>query len=979
MIRMLLFVLITMVSFSAFGQTLVHTFNLPTSNYWNAAYGLVYHDNSLWISSSSSTDKGVVWGVNPTTGNLLSSFQVNYNGINSSQGLAHDGTNFWYVERKTSRCDLYKVSPTGQVLDSIIISTINGGTSWYLGGAAWDGTGLWVSVYSPDNRAGIYKINTTTKQLVDTIVALQLQPQGVAVKGDTLFYVNDGFQGVDKIYAVSLVTKDTLFTFDTPELPGQRQNPRGLAWDGTYFWLLAEPVGASSGRALFKYDMGGSGSPSISVITGLLDYGNVQIDSSRSSFVQIHNFGNANLIIDSVRSTSNDFVFNVTFPYTIPPGITHQLPITFKPSADKNYVDSVMYFHNDAAVSNSRTRLRGRGIYTSQILGLSSSNVTFGEKRKNSTSYRAVTLSNRGSKPLNVSAITGTSSQYYLENITLPITLDSVGVKDFRVWFKPNQYGLIADTLYFHSNGANGAIVPMVVQGTGATYDSTIGGIMWEAAVPLNPGTSASFKEVDGIIRIKDITGDGVDDIVIMTDNYQVIAYNGNSSGTPDIIWTYFPYNSGYYQKNFKIIEDINNDGYQDVIYGTIGYGHVHAINGKTGEKLWEWGNTQVDGWIEGVDVKRDWNGDGIPDVLVSKSGNESSGQGYFSAMLLNGLNGQLIWRIDQSSQFKLKYAVASTDDGGAIGSRVAGNMQAGELIGFDKVGNIKWVYPTVGAPMSVVEIEDIGGERTTDIIVGTFYGRLSAVSGDNGTELWTKSLGNVIINDTKIISDVDGDGFQDIWTGGIATASYLVSGKTGDIIWQVNTPGNALGKNILGDLTADGFPEVGLTSLDGSLNVYNGKTGSQVYGFRFATGNSNAPDVVAAADDIDKNGTLEFMGGNRGGRLIMFSGGTDIIVGSDLFTIPTEFSLEQNYPNPFNPSTVITYTIPEKGNIRLVVYDLLGRKIKTLVNEEQGRGLYQVEWDGRNEIGNKVTSGVYFYRLESETFLATKKMMMLK
>ena len=61
----------------------------------------------------------------------------------------------------------------------------------------------------------------------------------------------------ENIYAVDLGTKDTLFSWHVPEVPGTRQNPRGLAWDGTYFWLMAEPVGASSGRQLFKYDLGG--------------------------------------------------------------------------------------------------------------------------------------------------------------------------------------------------------------------------------------------------------------------------------------------------------------------------------------------------------------------------------------------------------------------------------------------------------------------------------------------------------------------------------------------------------------------------------------------------------------------------------------------------------------------------------------------------------------------------------------------------
>ena len=72
------------------------------------------------------------------------------------------------------------------------------GGSWYLGGAAWDGTGLWISVYYPNNLAALYKVDVTAKQIVDTIQVFGIQPTGITVKGDTLFYVMDGFEGPGK-------------------------------------------------------------------------------------------------------------------------------------------------------------------------------------------------------------------------------------------------------------------------------------------------------------------------------------------------------------------------------------------------------------------------------------------------------------------------------------------------------------------------------------------------------------------------------------------------------------------------------------------------------------------------------------------------------------------------------------------------------------------------------------------------------------
>ncbi len=97
---------------------------------------------------------------------------------------------------------------------------------------------------------------------------------------------------------------------------------------------------------------------------------------------------------------------------------------------------------------------------------------------------------------------------------------------------------------------------------------------------------------------------------------------------------------------------------------------------------------------------------------------------------------------------------------------------------------------------------------------------------------------------------------------------------------------------------------------------------------------------------------------------------------------IPDGFGLSQNYPNPFNPETNISYTIPQ-GNaptqVTLAIYDLSGKKIHTLVNERQASGSYQIRWDGRNDAGHTVASGLYVYRLQAGEFGESRKMVLLK
>lgn len=94
---------------------------------------------------------------------------------------------------------------------------------------------------------------------------------------------------------------------------------------------------------------------------------------------------------------------------------------------------------------------------------------------------------------------------------------------------------------------------------------------------------------------------------------------------------------------------------------------------------------------------------------------------------------------------------------------------------------------------------------------------------------------------------------------------------------------------------------------------------------------------------------------------------------------LPETFSVAQNYPNPFNPETTIRYQLPFAEDVRLVIYNVLGQKVRTLVNGRLEAGFYQANWDGKNDIGQQVSSGIYIYRFEAGEFVRTRKMIMLK
>ncbi|MFQ5752898.1 MAG: S8 family serine peptidase, partial [bacterium] len=156
--------------------------------------------------------------------------------------------------------------------------------------------------------------------------------------------------------------------------------------------------------------------------------------------------------------------------------------------------------------------------------------------------------------------------------------------------------------------------------------------------------------------------------------------------------------------------------------------------------------------------------------------------------------------------------------------------------------------------------------------------------------------------------------------------------------------------------------------------------------------GPSDVSHVIATGPfAIEPNGTIQM-----GLALLAGTGFQDLQANADaakafwesLFTtdvadepipgIPTEFVLRQNYPNPFNPTTTIRYEIPEVRDVELTIHNLLGQKIRTF-KERQNAGTYSIQWDGKNEAGKQVASGVYLYRITAGEFKQTRKMLLLR
>jgi len=149
---------------------------------------------------------------------------------------------------------------------------------------------------------------------------------------------------------------------------------------------------------------------------------------------------------------------------------------------------------------------------------------------------------------------------------------------------------------------------------------------------------------------------------------------------------------------------------------------------------------------------------------------------------------------------------------------------------------------------------------------------------------------------------------------------------------------------------------------------------GSQSAQVVHMTSGTNWTDDVADGWKYEYEASAVDFSGNEGER-----SGPGGATGADTQQKPTETALYQNVPNPFNPTTAITFTVATAGHVNLTVYDARGAKVRQLVDRGMGPSKERVVWDGRDNNGGRVSTGVYFYRLQTEDRVLTRKMVLLK
>ncbi|MCF7797468.1 MAG: S8 family serine peptidase [Lentisphaeria bacterium] len=510
--------------------------------------------------------------------------------------------------------------------------------------------------------------------------------------------------------------------------------------------------------------------------------------------------------------------------------------------------------------------------------------------------------------------------------------------------------------------------------------DFTIDVTMWQANFPIHMRQATTSGNA-----VVDLNGDGEMDIVFGAEDSLVHAYQQDGSELPG-----FPVLFGSKIEATPAIGDVDNDGDLEVVIGSWDRNLYLIQHDGTSDTL-----LVSSGYLMATPTLVNLDDD--PELEIIQPG-------YNQQLAVINHDGTPLdnFPVILPSAEKMTEGVSVVDldnDGeleiivGTWGSLLhAFKLDGTEVSGFP----VELGDRLVSAP-TVANIDNTGGP---EIVIGSDNDELYAVS-NTGEVLWTFSDPTQNLRMTPGVGDITGDGMLEIFFTSYDRNIYALD-HTGELIagWPVLTGSTISSSPVLADVDNDGLPEVFVGSDDNYLYGLSA-SGEPISGFPIVLqGRVRGTPTVANLDDdgdfeviigsdsllavVDIKtaaGEAGYWATDRGNlmRTGVFGEPFSDLADGHNFSIPSEYELLPNYPNPFNPTTTIRFTVPVAERVELVVRDIRGRRVNTLYSGSVKPGEYAMQWNGLDESGLAVSSGVYVYQLITPAQTISRKMLFMK
>ncbi len=849
--------------------SIVATYNIP-----GKASGLAWDGTNIYFGIYGANGNEV-YKFDPITGTneLLFTSTI----LEDAFGMTWDGANLWITDHANSAslpAYAMKFDLAGNVITQFDLPV------HYMSGIAYDNGNFWAASYYP-NPGAIYKLDNSGA-ILQQIPSPNQQPWDLCMQGNEIWVVDYDGNMLYKIDQSGAIIESHAC---------ENMKPAGVVFDGQYLWYVDGQL--SSPSTLYKVDLAGSGTPQINVPVIEYDYGNVTLGDSAVWYCDVYNTGTSDLVITNliIQNAVPIFVW-MTFPQIIPTGSSIQIPIIYKPIELGSLSTLIVVESNDPVTPQVTLEVIGEGVFNGPHIQVLNGSHDYGDVRINATKRWYLEIFNNGDQLLEVTNISIDDLHFFLdENISFPIYIGILETIQLGVWFQPDQASLFEGIAEVNHNDVTQGNIFVNLSGEGIDEEYPMGSVLWNYTI--NTSFDNSIKAITPIL---DISGDGVQDVIVCSEDDFIRCFNGNASGTTDVLWEN-EIGSVYNQNDLCTIEDINNDGYEDIVVGLVGgVRAVKVFSGYTGELIWIYDTHTYGGggWVYQVWAGFDYNSDGINDVLAA-TGNDGNNTGPKRVFCLNGQTGNVLWEVYTDGP---KFSVIGVDDytGDGIPDVITGasnlNETQGKVYGINGLtGLIIFEYTTSGSSVWALEqLDDINGDGIKEVIAGDFAGNYYLINPVTGNPISMGSVGTSLLLRFERLEDVNNDGHADIAVAHSGSNAVAINGFNGQNIWLTSLSDKCWNIDKINDVNGDGINDMVAGTLYSSNYCYfiDGVNGNVLYSVNYG----EAIDGICSIPDITGDGSWEMVAGGRNGKLTCYSGGLNSGIVSADFMADTTFGM---------------------------------------------------------------------------------------